>query len=104
MKNLFKNLFGKGKQAGKDSQEPWVNVVRTTFDENNPKQGYMELEWNAAFIKFLRENGYKGDTDEQVVDTWFTGLCKNIGAQFEEESKFVADAEVLPKRKRKVDK
>jgi hypothetical protein len=31
-------------------------------------------------------------------------LCKNIGQQLDEESKFVADADVLPKKRRKVDK
>jgi len=107
IKNLFKNLFGKKStdvKSGKESTEPWVNVARTTFDENDPRQGYMELEWNTAFINFLRENGYTGKTDEDLVDKWFTDLCKNIGAQMDEETKFVANADVLPKRRRRVDK
>lgn len=106
MKNLFKNLFGKKEQPvnPKESKEPWVNVVSTDFDENNPRQGFMELEWNAAFIQFLRSHGYEGKTDEELVDKWFTELCKNIGAQFDEENKFVANADVLPKRRKKVDK
>ena len=106
MKNLFKNLFGKKEQPTnpKESKEPWVNVVSTDFDENNPRQGFMELEWNAAFIQFLRSHGYEGKTDEELVDKWFTELCKNIGAQFDEENKFVANADVLPKRRKKVDK
>ena len=101
MLDKLKNLFGKKPVNPKESNEPWVNVVNTNFDEGSPTQGFMELEWNAAFIKFLRENGFEGKTDEEVVDQWFTALCKNIGAQLDEEAKFVADASVLPKRRKK---
>ena len=85
----------------KESNEPWVNVVNTEFDEGNPKQGFMELEWNKAFIEFLRKHSYTGNTDEELVDKWFTDLCKNIGGQLDEESKFVADADKLPPKRRK---
>jgi hypothetical protein len=104
MLDKFKNLFGKKPVNPKESDEPWVNVVNTNFDGENPNQGFMELEWNKAFIVFLRKHGYEGATDEEVVDKWFTDLCKNIGGQMDEEAKFVADADKLPKRRKKVDK
>ena len=85
----------------RNSNEPWVNVINTEFDPSNPKQGFMELEWNKAFINFLREHEYTGATDEEVIDKWFTDLCKNIGGQMDEESKFVADADKLPPKRRK---
>lgn len=103
MIDKLKSLFRKKPTDPKESNEPWVNVVNTDFDENNPRQGFMELEWNAAFIVFLKKHGYEGKNDEEIVDRWFTDLCKNIGAQMDEESKFVADADVLPKRRKKVD-
>ena len=102
MLNKLKNLFGKKPEAtGKEGKEPWVNVVNTNFDEGNPNQGFMELEWNKPFIDFLRKHGYEGATDEEVVDKWFTDLCKNIGGQMDEEAKFVADADKLPKKRKK---
>lgn len=101
MKEFFKNLFSKKEPSGKEGNEPWVNVVNTNFDEGNPNQGFMELEWNKPFIDFLRKHGYEGATDEEVVDKWFTDLCKNIGGQLEEEAKFVADADKLPKKRKK---
>ena len=102
MLNKLKNLFGKKPEAtGKEGKEPWVNVVNTNFDEGNPNQGFMELEWNKPFIEFLRKHGYEGATDEEVVDKWFTDLCKNIGGQMDEEAKFVADADKLPKKRKK---
>ena len=27
----------------------------------------------------LREAGYKGDSEEAIVDSWFGELCKNVG-------------------------
>jgi len=101
MLTKLKNLFGKKPANPKESNEPWVNVVSTNFDEGSPTQGFMELEWNSAFIQFLKDNGYQGNSDEELVDQWFTALCKNIGAQMDEENKFVANADVLPKRRKK---
>ena len=105
MFDKLKNLFKKPKPepTGKEGKEPWVNVVNTNFDEGNPNHGFMELEWNKPFIDFLREHNYEGKTDEEVVDKWFTDLCKNIGGQLDEEAKFVADADKLPKRRKRID-
>ena len=102
MKDFLKGLFNKKEEpTGKEGKEPWVNVVNTNFDGENPNQGFMELEWNKPFIEFLRKHGYEGATDEEVVDKWFTDLCKNIGGQMDEEAKFVADADKLPKKRKK---
>jgi hypothetical protein len=27
----------------------------------------------------LRSAGYTGSTDEEIVDTWFSELCRNVG-------------------------
>ena len=82
MLNYIKNLFKK-KQTAKsmqDSKEPWVNVVKAHVDPANPKSGYFELEWNPAFVMFLISNGYAGPTAEDIVDQWFSELCRNVGA------------------------
>jgi len=76
----------------KNSMEPWVNVVKAHVDQNNPKQGYFELEWNPAFVIFLRENGYKGISPEEIVDQWFTDLCRNVGMDGMAAGDFIADA------------
>jgi len=102
MLEKFKSLFGKKEIPNpmpKDENEPWVNVVKTNVDPNDPKQGFMELEWNPAFIKFLMAHGYTGATTEEIVDAWFTDLCGSISQQQIEQSKFVADADVLPKKR-----
>ena len=94
MINWIKKLFKK-KPSAKDMQnssEPWVNVIKANLDPNNPKQGFFELEWNPAFVKHLIAHGYYGPTAEDIVDQWFTELCRNISMDQIADSSFIADA------------
>lgn len=94
MFNWLKNKF-KSKDTAKsmrDSAEPWVNVIKAHVDPNNPKSGYFELEWNPAFVVFLRKNGYTGIAPEEIVDAWFTDLCRNVGQDGQATTDFIADS------------
>lgn len=94
MFKFIKKLFKRKPTAKsmKDSPEPWVNVVQAHVDTANPKQGYFELEWNPAFVLFLRQNGYQGAVPEEIVDQWFTDLCRNVGMDGQAAGDFIADA------------
>ena len=59
--------------------EPYVRVVEVELNPENPSEGYFELDWNTPFVQKLREAGYSGTTEEEIVDGWFTALCRNIG-------------------------
>ena len=58
--------------------KPFIKVLDVNFDKEHPGDGYFELEWNNIFVKQLQEAGYSGADDNEVVDSWFTGLCRNI--------------------------
>jgi hypothetical protein len=58
--------------------KPYVTVLNTNFDPDNPKKGYFELDWNQSFIDMLTKNGYTGITDDDIVNKWFDDLCKGI--------------------------
>jgi len=58
--------------------EAYVKVLDVKFDKDNPGDGYFELEWNKIFVKKLLDAGYSGDKDDEIVDAWFTGLCRQI--------------------------
>ena len=90
----IKNLFKRKPTAKsmKNSKEPWVNVVKAHVDPANPKQGYFELEWNPAFVQFLRNSGYQGATAEDIVDAWFTDMCRNVSMDSDAAGSFIADA------------
>jgi len=61
------------------SEKPWVKVLNMDVNPENPRNGFFELDWNNEFVNMLQQNGYKGDTEEQIVDKWFQTLCKTIG-------------------------
>lgn len=61
--------------------KPYVRVINIDIDEEDPGEGAFELEWNQIFVKHLKEAGYQGDSDEEIVDQWFTFLCRGIAEQ-----------------------
>jgi hypothetical protein len=53
----------------------------THVNKDNIRNGFFELDWNEYFVLQLKEAGYKGTTEEEMVDQWFQDLCRNIGAE-----------------------
>ena len=68
-----------GKPKTKKGPEPWVKVLNMDVNPDNPKNGFFELDWNKEFVNMLKQNGYKGDSEEQIIDQWFQTLCRTIG-------------------------
>ena len=58
--------------------EPFVKVVEVNIDPENPGQGYFELDWNQLFVAQLLEAVYSGKDEEEIIDSWFTNLCRGI--------------------------
>lgn len=69
------------KELATEKKEPWVAVINTHVNQDNIRNGFFELDWNEYFVLQLKQAGYKGDTDEAVVDQWFQELCRNVGAE-----------------------
>jgi len=67
------------KELATEKKEPWVQVLDTHINKDNVRNGFFELDWNEYFVLQLREAGYKGDSEEAVVDAWFGELCRNVG-------------------------
>ena len=63
------------------NEKPFVTVLKTHFDPSNPKQGYFELDWNKHFVTNLKEHGFSGNSDEEIVDHWFSVLCNTIATE-----------------------
>jgi hypothetical protein len=64
-------------------EEPWVAVLDTKVNPENPRNGFFELDWNEYFIVQLKKAGYgfDGDPDEEIVDRWFRDLARNVLAE-----------------------
>ena len=68
----------KEKEEATKKGEPWVAVLDTKINEDNIRNGFFELDWNNEFIEKLLDAGYKGETNEQIVDGWFITIASNI--------------------------
>jgi hypothetical protein len=68
------------KERANKRKEPWVAVLETHVNKDNPANGFFELDWNEYFVTQLRQAGYgyEGDTDELIVDLWFKTLARNM--------------------------
>lgn len=59
-------------------KKPWVDVKKMDVNVDDPKQGYMELDWNDEFVAMLQNKGYTGESDESVVNKWFNDICRTV--------------------------
>jgi len=66
------------KKVAEIKKEPYVNVLKLDVNPENAQAGYMELDWNDHFVKFLHDNGYTGQNDEEVVNKWFNDVCRTV--------------------------
>lgn len=69
------------KKVAELKEEPYVNVLKLEVNPENAKAGYMELDWNDHFVKFLHENGYTAENDEAIVNKWFNDVCRTVLVQ-----------------------
>lgn len=63
--------------AYENSPTPWVKLVGEDVADGQIK---ISLDWNSAFIKTLKENGYEGVDDNQRVQKWLAQTAMNIAA------------------------
>ena len=105
--NMFdklKTMFNKkqteqknAKEIATEAGEPYIKVLDTNVDPKNPKYGYFELDWNKHFVENLKKHGVSGNTDEEVVDHWFSVLCNTIA---DEATPLATDNAIVKEEKR----
>jgi hypothetical protein len=69
------------KEIANEKGEPYVTIVSMDVDPNNMQNGAFELDWNDKFVANLMRAGYQKDskdTDADIVDRWFTAVCRNV--------------------------
>ena len=104
MLDKIKNIFNKkqtvektAKDIATEAGDPYIKVLDTNVDPKNPKYGYFELDWNEHFVNNLKTHGFSGNTDEEVVDHWFSVLCNTIAT---EETPMANDNQIIKETKR----
>ena len=81
LKNMFKKtepvtgepnsraVLEKEKAAATKAKKPWVGVLDTQVNPTDIKNGFFEQ---------LLDAGYKGETNEEIVDGWFKDVARTI--------------------------
>ena len=69
------------KDLATERGEPYVTILSMDVDPENLQSGSFELDWNEKFVANLVRAGYQmksDDTDADIVDRWFTAVCRNV--------------------------
>lgn len=62
------------------SSEPWVELQSWA---DTPQGVKVELEWNDAFVAYLKSQGIQGTDDDQTVQKWVALLLMQINDRME---------------------
>ena len=79
VKKTTKSTLNKKARPKQKSVEPMVKVLNLNVNPQNPRNGFFELDWNNEFVNMLKQSGYEGGSEEEIVDRWFQTLCRTIG-------------------------
>lgn len=97
---IRREALQKEKEEANRLNKPWVAVLDTQVNPDNIRNGFFELDWNNEFIEQLLDAGYKGESQEEIVDSWFKTI---IGQMLEEEGQST-DREMGYIKTNKIDK
>ncbi|KKL80334.1 hypothetical protein LCGC14_2005790 [marine sediment metagenome] len=65
----------------RDSKEPWVTIIGDTISEEGIQ---LALDWNDAFVKYLKTQGVTGADDTQVVQHWLAMISRQAADKLSE--------------------
>jgi hypothetical protein len=84
------------KMVATAKNEPYIAVVNSSYDPKQKLDGFeFEFDWNHIWLELLIECGYTGATEEKIIQSWFTDLCRSVLVEN-------ADREPLPFNTRRV--
>jgi hypothetical protein len=86
MPKVKKKLSAKDEATAKG--EPYITVMSMDIDPNDINTGAFELDFNEIFVARLVKAGYmikKEDTDSEIVDRWWTQVCRNVALELYEQ-------------------
>lgn len=81
--------------------EPWIGVISSEYKADIASDGFsFELDWNSGFVDMLRQEGYSGSTEEEIVEHWFEDKAtEQYLSLLNEELDDGIDDELIPRTK-----
>lgn len=72
------NDFEYEKKVATVLNQPWIKVVDSSYTPEAGIDGFsFDLDYNRIFVQYLKEHGYTGLTDDEVVEEWFNDVSKS---------------------------
>ncbi len=65
----------------KESDDPWVEFVGDVRDTVQGQR--LQMEWNDAFIKYLKDSGIAGADEEQIVQKYISLVMRDMNDKME---------------------
>jgi hypothetical protein len=78
---VAKEVVKSAKETATEKGEPYFEILSMEIDPNDINNGSFEFDWNDKMIANLIRAGYQmdpKDTDADIVDRWFTAVCRNV--------------------------
>lgn len=72
----------------RDSDEPFVTIIGDTITEDGIQ---LALDWNDAFVKYLRAQGVTGADDTQIVQHWLAMIARQAADKLHENYEAIED-------------
>lgn len=69
-------------EARRNGTTPWVEIKSADFDA--VKGIHIELDWNDAFIQYLKDNGIKARDEDTAVQKWLAFLYQDLIERLEQ--------------------
>lgn len=70
-------------EAKRNGTEPWIEIKSADHD---PVRGiHIELDWNVAFVQYLKDGGFTGRDDEIIVQKWLAFLYEDLITRLEQK-------------------
>lgn len=89
------------KEIATEKGEAYITMLSMEIDPENLGQGAFELDWNEKFVADLVRHGYMmnpNDTDADIVDRWFTDVCRNVVLETWEQEQAINPTRVVKSR------
>jgi hypothetical protein len=89
------------KETATEKGEAYITMLSMEIDPENLGQGAFELDWNEKFVADLVRHGYMmnpNDTDADIVDRWFTDVCRNVVLETWEQEQAINPTRVVKSR------
>lgn len=58
--------------------EPFIAIADMDVDYTSLSNGSFSFIWNDLFLARCMKRGFVGNVDHDLVDQWFTTVCKNV--------------------------